>query len=309
MRQSTWRKAIRHALAAVALLSVVGECLPAVAQSQPPPQPIQVDVLREGKSSRSAFQAAERALPLAKLSLRDRRRVRAIIRRADVFRELPSLRVEVDPLSYDYFATHPEVAVAIWRVLGISKFRMKQLGPREYEVDSGEGTVGTAEVLYQNGGHLLVLCRGRYDSSLLPAPIRAEAVIHLQTVFAPQRDGSTAAMHRACLYVNFPSLAVGAVARLLSPMSNTIMDRNFYEITGFLRMMSLAMEKNPGWVEQTAGKLADVPGHRRENLLKTTARVYVAARKRESLGLFKTQQQRLNEVLEPLQSAEPTRTP
>src|SRR5690606_20909099 len=132
--------------------------------------------------------------------------------------------------------------------------QMWQTSATSYETDTRDGTIGTVDVLYRHPGSYLVLCHGQFQSPALPKPIQASALMHLQPRFST--DGTVA--HHVDLFVSFPSLTVETIAKLVSPVSNRIADRNFEEVSLFVEMMSTAMSRQPGWVEQLAGELEGI---------------------------------------------------
>jgi hypothetical protein len=240
-----------------------------------------VRVLKKGTSSRSSRRAALALLPLDKLKEADQKRAVAVLRSASMFRELPLLECDVEPEVYNYFARHPDVAVSIWRAMKISVFQMSQKSPTSYDVNSGDGTTGKVDVLYQSDEESLVICSGVFKNPLILKPINATGLFHLRTTMKRRKDGTSVATHQGRMYVAFPSQAVSTVARVISPISNVIIDRNFREVSLFLHMMSMAMQRQPGWVEHVSEKLDGVPAKRRVELLQLTAQMYVDARKRK----------------------------
>ncbi len=240
---------------------------------------LKVHVVARGSSANVIDKSSRDLLPLAQLSREKRKRVDAVLQSQSLFRRLPTVTVAVDPLAYAFFAAHPDVAVAIWRVMKISKFELLQTGPFHYEADGGDGSVGTVEMMYQGPNNYLILCEGAYKSPVLAKPIRATSLMHLQSRFSRDKAGRTYVTHHADVFVSFPSQTVETAAKLISPISNLIADRNFKEVSLFLNMMSLAMSTQPGWVEQVATRLDGVPHIRKEQLLKLTAHIYVTARK------------------------------
>lgn len=240
-----------------------------------------VRTIRDGTSSQSARRAAAAAMPLDKLASEDRRTVRAILRRVSLFRSLPTLFFHVNPEVYRYFLSRPEAAVSIWRAMEVSKVRIEQTGAATYRTADGKGTSGEIRIVYRDDEEIVALCEGVYQNSLLVQPIRARAVLHLQAGFAETEDGTPYVAHRACLYVAFPSQAVDAAARLFAPVSNLILDRNFQEVSLFAHMMTIAMARQPGWVEYIVHRMDEVPASCKQELLDLTAQVYVAAYRRE----------------------------
>jgi len=261
---------------------------------------LRVTVQRPGNSSRTQLQAAVSQLPLAQLAPADRQQIAPLIDSPSLYRRLPTLQCGVDSRAYRFFTDHPDVAVSIWRVMGISEMLMWQVGPNEYETDLRDGTFGVVKVLHRSPERMLVLCQGQFKSPLLKKPIRSVALLHLQTAFGQDLSGQPIASHTGDVFVHFDSVAVEAVAKLVSPMSFQMADRNFEEVTLFLRMMDEAMSREPGWIEQTAANLQGVLPGRDQELLRVTAAVYVDAQRRQHGGAL---------VMPPVQSADSGTSP
>ena len=89
--------------------------------------------------------------------------------------------------------------------------------------------------------------------------------------------------HQAAVFLTFPQQSVRNVARIVSPVTNMIADRNFKDISLFLRMMHVAAIERPGWIEMIAGRLEGLTRPQRDEFLKSAARALVANRRlRES---------------------------
>lgn len=263
-----------------------------------------VKTLREGTSSKTSRQSAEALLRTAKMTTANRRRVNAVIKKTSYFREMPTLRFATDPRAYLYLTSRPDVTVAIWRAMGISKFHLQQTATNNFTANTGDGTKGKFEVMHQSAGHHVILCDGVLKTPLLFGGVTTRSVIHMQTQFTRDKTtGQTYATHRAFVHVSFPSAAVGTVAKLLSPVGNTILDRNFREISLFVHVMSKAMSRQPGWVENLTKKMKQTSQQQKRDLLRVTARVYYAARKQETVPLFKSKQEYYRELVRPLQTA------
>jgi hypothetical protein len=263
----------------------------------------QTQTVERGTSSKLVRAAAVEALPLNKMTPENRRRAEELVRSAGVFRRLPTVAFQVEPDVYAYFVNYPDVAVSIWRALDISKFHMWQTGRDAYEADAGDGSVGIIDVLYRGADQNVIYCEGMYKSPFLAKPIKAHALLHLQTTFSRQADGTPAVSHRADMFVSFPSQPVQTVAKILSPVTFVIVDRNFREISLFVHMMSVSMARQPGWVEQLAGKLEGTLEVRKTQLVELTAKVYVAARKRELAAEAPARPASLEAVMKPLRQA------
>jgi hypothetical protein len=244
------------------------------------PDRLRVEVQSEGDSSRQELASAIRRLPLHELSPAARTRVSEITNSPSLFRRLPTISCRTDPRVYTYFTEHPDVAVSIWRVMGISEMQMRQVSATEYETDLQDGTVGMVSVLHRTPTSRLVLCEGEFKSPLLTKTIRSTGLMHLQTQTWQDRNGKSGVTHTADMFVQFQSSAVETVAKLISPMSFKMADHNFEEVSVFLRMMDEAMSHEPGWVERTASRMEGVLPGADQELLQVAAQVYVDAQRR-----------------------------
>lgn len=243
-------------------------------------EPLRTDVLYAGTSSREELDFARNRLPWNQLSRTAHARASTVVNDLSLFRRLPTVRCEVDSRTYWYLSQHPDVAVSLWRAMGISEMRMWQTGPYRYECDLRDGTFGAIDVLYRDNGRQIVICDGQFQSPVLANPIAATGLMHLQTTMQRTDDGRTIVTHTADVFVKFNSQTVEALAKLVSPVTFKMADQNFEEVTLFLRMMDQAMSRQPGWVEQMAGRMEGVLPGRDAELLELTAEVYVDAQRR-----------------------------
>ncbi|HEV8003574.1 MAG TPA: hypothetical protein VGP63_27165 [Planctomycetaceae bacterium] len=239
-----------------------------------------VKTVQKPTSSKASRKAAAEALPLDKMSAEHRRRVSQIVSGTSIYRELPTLQFDIDPRVYRFFMDHPEAAVSIWQVMKISDFKMRETAEGRYETDDGEGTHGRIDVAFRAPNEVVALCDGEYKSALLPTSVKASGVLHVYVEFGQRSDGSAFVTHRAQLFVYFPSQTVETVARIMSPVSNAIIDQNFREVSLFLYMMSTAMSRQPGWVESVSKRMENVSEERKTQIMLVTVDVFADARAR-----------------------------
>jgi hypothetical protein len=79
------------------------------------------------------------------------------------------------------------------------------------------------------------------------------------------------------VFISFPAQTLDVAAKVFSPLTVTLTDRTFTEVSMFVRMMSLAMSRRPDWVEQIAEKMTGVPELRKQQMLDLTSAVHVRA--------------------------------
>jgi len=242
-----------------------------------------ITLLSKGTSARFSRKSYLSKLPLDKLTPANRTNAEYVLKDLSMFRALPKIQFDVNHSAYAFFIAHPDVVVSIWREMKLSEFQMWQTGPYSYEVDAGDGTIGTLDVIHQSPNETIVLCSGVYKSPLIAKPISAKALLYLETQYhsGGENQGDSVS-HQVSMFVSFPSQTVEMAAKILAPVSNVILDRNFKEVSIFMHMMSLAMERQPGWVERVAKQLEGVLPIRQPQLLKVAARVYIDGQRRQN---------------------------
>lgn len=238
---------------------------------------LEVKTLTSGTSSRRQRKVAIDSFPFELMDRDSQQVAHEILDELSLYRHLPEFELDADRRCYEFFTNHPDVAVSIWRAMDISQVQMSRESASRFQTDTQDGTSGIVQVLLNSPQHYIVTCHGEFKSPAIQAPIQAVAMMHLRPQF---RDAHTVT-HQLDLYVSFPSHAVEAIARLISPISNRIADRNFEEISLFVEMMSLAMARQPGWVEKLTKNMEGVRPQDVDALLELTATMYVEAVKEE----------------------------
>lgn len=279
MQQLTKRTNLWRILFAGAWLTCGLHSLGHLSADEPNPA-FKVDVISPGNSASAVRKKALGDLPLDKISAELRPKADEILKSVSMFRRMPTLSFTTEPEVYNFFLAHPDVAISIWKVMDISNFEMWQTGPTNYEADSHDGSIGTVEVLHSTPEQHLVLCEGSFKSPVLPKAIKARALMHLQPTFQKGADGQTVVTHSLDLFVSFPSQPIDITAKILSPVSHAIADRNFRDVSLWCAMMNVAMAQQPQWIEHVAGKMDNVLEVRRSQLLKLALHMSVTARRR-----------------------------
>lgn len=237
-------------------------------------------IVKPGNSTTAVRKQSIADLGLERLSEEAQQKSQALLKNVGMFRHLPTISFECDPAVYDYFLRNPDVAVATWRAMEISQFQLHERSPNHYHADAGDGSVGDVELYLHTPNDTIIYCDGAFKSPLLPKPIVARSLMRLQTSFVQEQDGRIIGTHSGDVFVEFPSNAVEAAARVVAPVSHSIADRNFKQMTLFVHLMSQAMVKNPGWVEQLGNKLDGISKQRKLEFLEVSARSCGEARRR-----------------------------
>ncbi|GAB5440793.1 MAG: hypothetical protein Fues2KO_11420 [Fuerstiella sp.] len=225
-----------------------------------------VNVIASGTSDQRALQSAASRIPYPKMSVRSRERVAKIVQNLSQYRRMPSLQYEVNPDMYLYLMRHPDVAVSTWRVMGISQLQMFQKDTFEFAASAIDGSEGIADVVWRDHHQCLFIAEGQYNSPLLPTSINASALVWLQFRFVKTDEGRTLVNQQVETFIHFPSAAIETIARMASRITNTILDRNVFEVSLYARMMSQATEKDPAWLAEVAARMDGVDAARRTEL-------------------------------------------
>lgn len=231
-------------------------------------------IVKAGNSSSSIRKQALQDLSLERLGPQGQKKAQAILKNVGMFRHLPTISFECDPEIYRYFLNNPDVAVSTWRAMGISQFQLQQTGANQYRADAGDGSIGDIEILLQTPKEIIIVCDGAFKSPLLPKPIVARSLMRVQSSFVRNVEGKVTGTHNGEVYVEFPSHAVEAAAKVISPVSHVIADRNFKQMTLFVHLMSQAMVKNPAWIEQTGQKMEGVSDEKKLEFFQAAAKCY-----------------------------------
>jgi hypothetical protein len=261
--------------------------------------------VQPGNSSAAMRKEALAELSLNGLSFAQREKAARVLGSVGLFRRLPTLDMEADPEVYAYLLSHPDVAVSTWRAMEISKFQLRPTAAGVYHADAGDGSVGTVEVWRSNPQETLIYCDGAFKSPLLARPIVARSIMRLKTRCYEDARGMPRVEHTGDVFVEFPSQTVDTVARLVSPVSHLIADRNFRQLTLYAHLMSQAMSRQPGWVATIARRM-DSSDAQRTEFLAVAARAREATERREDALVEPLP---VEEILAPLRAAiEPVRS-
>ena len=229
-----------------------------------------VRILAEATSDKQMLAYTKQRMPYNRMSVGARQRANLILDDLSQYRRMPSLQYPVDPNIYQYLINHPDVAVSTWRAMGISKLEMSQVADFEFTASAADGSEGDADVLWRDGNQCLFIVEGKYSSPILPSAIEASALVWLQYRFVKDNKGGYLVNQQVETFIRFPSAAVDTFAKMASRLTNTILDRNVFEVSLYARMMSQASEKDPVWIEQVADRMDGVLPQRKIELVRVS---------------------------------------
>ena len=243
-----------------------------------PPRPAGADVaegatqrIDSGSSSRETRRRAIEALPLDRIPEPQRKAIEPCLRSATLYRRLPVETVACDADLLEFALSKPEAIVDIWRVLGISRLALDPVGPRQWRLSDGYGTVGMLRLVHQErqgrSGLLVFHGRGAYTGPLSPKNLTGSCVLLVRHSPAmPAVDGRERQTVQIDSFLDMDGVGLEIVTRTLQPIIVHSAASNLHEICLFMTSLSESARKNPEGVAQLAGRLQQTDPAARQTL-------------------------------------------
>lgn len=224
-----------------------------------------------GSSSREARRRALEAVPLDRIAEPQRKAIEPCLRAATLYRRLPVETVTCDADLLDFALAKPEAIVDIWRVLGISRLTLDPVGPRQWRLSDGYGTVGVLRLVHQErqgrGGLLVFHGRGAYTGPLSPKNLTGSCVLLVRHGPAmPAVDGRQRQIVQIDTFLDMDGVGLEIVTRTLQPLIVRSAASNLHEICLFMSTLSDSARTNPEGVAQLAGRLQQTDAADRQAL-------------------------------------------
>lgn len=224
-----------------------------------------------GSSSRHARKRAQAALPLEKMSTADRQAIETSLRSTTLYRRLPVELFSCDGDLLSFSLEKPETIVDIWRLLGISRLSLDPVGPEQWQLEDGYGTVGKLRLAYRDrrtdGGMLVFYGRGAYTGPLSPKNLTGNCVLMVRYREAePMTDGRQRQAVQIDAFLDMDGIGLEIVTRTLQPLIARSAAANLHEICLFMASLSDAATTNPEGVATLASRLQHTTAADRETL-------------------------------------------
>jgi len=229
-----------------------------------------------GSSSRESRRRAIEAFPLERIPEPQRKAIEPCLKAATLYRRLPVETIVCDAELLDFALAKPEAIVDIWRVLGISRLSLDPVGPRQWKLSDGYGTVGVLRLVHQErqgrGGLLVFHGRGAYTGPLSPKNLTGSCVLLVRHgPGMPAVDGRERQLVQIDTFLDMDGVGLEIVTRTLQPLIVRSAASNLHEICLFMATLSDSARTNPEGMAQLAGRLPQTAAADRQ-LLATIAR-------------------------------------
>jgi hypothetical protein len=230
-----------------------------------------------GTTSRQAREDAVRAIPLDKLPVDKRSKIKSLVSDGSVFRRMPTRMMQCDPDFYAYLLDHPDVIVNIWSALGVSEVRLKRTGNDTFEANDGAGTSGTIEYLYRSPDIYLLYGEGVYSGSMFSKPVRGQCLLVLKSGTIREPSGRSSILCRLDAFMHLDHMGVEMLAKTFQPLIGPVADHNFRETVAFVESLNRAAEINYPGVQELVKNLDKISDQTRREVSQLTEQVAIRA--------------------------------
>lgn len=229
------------------------------------------EALAQASTSREAAQEALAKIPWKALSPSAREKLLALSKNPTIYRRLPMAGGYCNPELFDFFLTHPHAVVGLWRQMGYDDVAMAPVGPNLYSVREKTGTVGRAQILYQDDELTLVYCNGKYQGPIVPRSLDGEMFLVLQTRYTEDPTGRPIVVCRLDAFVDLKNPGADVLARAFSGALGKLADSNFEQTLAFIDNVSQTAETEPAALAGSIAGLSELsPEARRLFAAKTS---------------------------------------
>jgi hypothetical protein len=229
------------------------------------------EALAQPSTSRESAQEALAKIPWNAISPAAREKLAELAKNPTIYRRLPMAGGYCNPELFDFFLTHPHAVVALWRQMGYDDVAMEPIGPNLYSIREKTGTVGRAQILYQDDELTIVYCNGKYQGPVVPRSLDGEMFLVLQTRYTEDPTGRPIAVCRLDAFVDLKNPGADLLARTFSGALGKLADSNFEQTLAFIDNVSQTAETNPGALSGSIAGLSELsPEARRLFAAKTS---------------------------------------
>jgi hypothetical protein len=158
----------------------------------------------------------------------------------------------------------PALTLGLWKDLGDSQVRLKQVGPDRYEGTDGNGASAVWEFAYRSPKLNVFFCNLNYVTPRGTARLDARIVLLVHTGFYREVNGEPWVQHDVEAFVKVDSKGWKAVARTLRPVIEKLLEDQVREAGYFVSLMGRLVSMYPNWACQVTMNQAEVAAESRQ---------------------------------------------
>ena len=203
------------------------------------------EALAQASTDRNEARDLLARVPWDALSPNAQEKIRQLTSSATIYRRLPMAGGRCNPELFDFFLTHPNAIVELWRSMGYEEVSMVDEGAGIYALAERSGSTGKLQIIYQDAELTLAYCSGSYRGAAIGRPMSGEMFLALQTRYTEDANRTPFVVCRMDAFVDLKNPGVDLLARTFSSAIGKIGDSNFEQTLAFIDSVSQAIEANP----------------------------------------------------------------
>lgn len=251
----------------------VSNARPSYARSSAP----SAEALAQASTDRNEGREVLARVPWDRLSPKAQTKLQSLTSSPTIYRRLPMAGGRCNPELFDFFLTHPNAVVELWRSMGFEDVAMRHEGNNVYSMSEKSGSSGKLQILYQDSELTLAYCSGSYRGPALGRQLTGEAFLVLQTRYTEDVDLTPLVVCRLDAFIELNNPGVDLLARTFSSTIGKIADSNFQQTLAFIDSVSQTIEQDPQEFEQVAFSLQGLDPNSRKLLAAKTERIAAQA--------------------------------
>ena len=212
-------------------------------------------------------------IPWDALSPKAKEKIQHLAASPTIYRRLPMAGGRCNPELFDFFLSHPNGVVELWRAMGYEDIEMVAEAPNLYSVKERKGSYGKVQILYQDTELTLAYCAGSYRGPAFWRPINGEMFLVLQTRYTEDANKTPFVVCRLDAFADLREPGAELLARAFSAAIGKIADSNFEQTLAFIDSVSQSIETNPEEFQQVVLSLQGLSPEARGILAAKAARV------------------------------------
>ncbi|MDX1963333.1 MAG: hypothetical protein SFX18_09280 [Pirellulales bacterium] len=228
---------------------------------------------RVATTSAAARDAATKVLTSIRFTPAAQKKVSSVLEDVSLYRRLPRQTIDCEPDLYLHLIRNPELVVNMWTTLGVTKMVMDRVGQGVFQVQDGEGTKGSVELLASSDELQVIYSEGSYTGPLYPRTVRGRSLILLRSKYHSDARGRMLVSSDLDFFLAIENFGVDLVARTFAPSIGKAADHNFAETALFASKLSRTAETNEPALIRLTEKLQRVTPESKENFLRVASLV------------------------------------
>ena len=218
-------------------------------------------------SNKERKQQAINRIPTAEIDPVWRAQVLEVAARAALFQQMSSQMFECEPGFYRFLVEHPEVVVAMWQSLGITKLKLQVLGPQKYRLDDGAGTTAVVEYLYSSPTQHVVYSEGSYSGPMMLRPLQGRVLAVLTANYLRETTGTPYVSVQMDLFIQVDRAGVELITKALHPLLGGMAETNYQQTMAFVGSVYRTAVVRPQSLQRLAGQLTQLDPATQETFL------------------------------------------